>query len=217
MIKKFPLPKRPAAPPLAVLAVHSDETREEHELALAWVTWIFQGVRARCEAVFFHPLAEERAEVLAEWERFAHDEFLPKLAPWLLRGWTFAREGDDAALAEGDRTLGTGMRERLLRSSTTAGAILLEQTRGAKHQATLGRFRERVHRGECDAHLVSVWAALAALFQMPPVDVLAEYLRQEWLVATKHGPHHEAPCGPLSFEGLAHRALHEAGIMRVVE
>ncbi len=56
------------------------------------------------------------------------------------------------------------------------------------------------------------WSAVAALFQIPPLDLLAEYLREEWIVATQHVPHHEVPQGPLGFSGLAHRALHEAGL-----
>jgi hypothetical protein len=66
---------------------------------------------------------------------------------------------------------------------------------------------------ECsvDPHLVVVWGALAALFQLPPTDLLAEHLHEEWLVSTKHCAHHEAPQGPLSFSGLAARALHDMG------
>ena len=39
-----------------------------------------------------------------------------------------------------------------------------------------------------------------------------EYLREEWLVAAKGFPNHAEPQGPLSFHGLAARAMHNTGL-----
>jgi urease accessory protein UreF len=156
-------------------------------------------------------------QALADWQRFAGDIFLPVIAPVLLRGWRSANEGDDAALAACDLELQSRLTSDGAERSIAAGAILLGQTRGAKYQAALGRFRVRVDGGSSPGHLAVAWSAVAALFQIPPLDLLSEYLRQEWIVATQHCPHHEVPQGPLGFSGLAHRALHEAGLMGIAQ
>jgi len=182
---------------------------------LAWVRWLFQSVRAQRTALVFQSSAVERMLALADWQCFARETFLPVLAPILLRGWRSANAGDDAALAACDLELQAGLASDGAERSSAAGAILLGQTRGAKYQAALGRFRVRVDSGESPGHIAVVWSAVAALFQIPPLDLLSEYLREEWIVATQHCPHHEVPQGPLGFSGLAHRALHEAGLMGI--
>lgn len=189
----------------------------EDRSGLPWVIWLFQGVRAQCDALAFRTSALERVAALADWQRFAGEQFLPVLAPALLRAWRAAQAGDDAGLGASDRGLEGALPAAALARVARAGWILLEQTRGAKHQAALGRYRQGVAEGRGPGHLPVVWAAVAALFQLPPLDLLAEYLREEWMVATRHCPHHEVPQGPLSFSGLAHRALHEAGVFAAGE
>lgn len=180
---------------------------------LAWVQWLFQSVRAQRTTLIFQTDAVERVLALVDWQRFTENIFLPVLAPALLRGWRSSQQGDDAALAACDHDLHARLSSAHAERSIAGGAILLDQTRGAKYQAALGRFRVRVEEGTSSGHLAMVWSAVAVLFQIPPLDLLSEYLREEWIVATQHCPHHEVPQGPLSFSGLSHRALHEAGVM----
>ncbi len=213
MITKFPQPQRPTAPPDAVLALHTGETRLEHTKNLAWVRWLFQSVRAQREALVFQSAAMDRAGLITDWLRFTNETFLCILAPALLRGWQNAQAGDDAQLASCDHELHKLLPVALAERSIAAGSILLEQTRGAKYQGALGRLRQRFDIGETTGHLVIVWSAIAALFQMPPLDVLTEYLREEWLVGARDSNHPAEPQGPLSFDALAHRALHEARVM----
>jgi hypothetical protein len=213
MSTRFPLRRSQPAPAAAAdLRLHPVVEKSEDADGLGWVRWLFQSVRARRTALVFRTDAVERVLTLAEWHRFAEEIFLPLLAPALLQGWRAAQQGDDAALAASDRELQSRLTAAGAERSIAAGAILLDQTRGAKYQAALGRFRVRVDGGEAPGHLAVAWSAVAALFQIPPLDLLSEYLREEWLVATQHCPHHEVPQGPLGFSGLAHRALHAAGL-----
>jgi hypothetical protein len=214
MSKRSPLRRSTVALPTpADLRLHESTGEPDPKDGLEWVQWMFQSVRAQRTAIIYQTEAVERPAALAEWRDFAEKIFLPAVAPVLLRGWEAARGGDDNALGSTDVSLHGKLSPSAAERSLTAGAILLGQTRGAKYQAALGRYRLRVDQGEFPGHLAPAWAAVAALFQLPPLDLLAEYLRQEWTVATQHVPHHEVPQGPLGFSGLAHRALHEAGVM----
>ncbi len=215
MSTRFPL-RRPQSPPAVPLDLRLHAPVEgasgDDADGLAWVRWLFQSVRARRTALVFQTGAVERVLALADWRQFAEDIFIPFLAPSLLLGWRSTHQGDDGALVACDLDLHSRLPAVPAERSITAGAILLAQTRGAKYQAALGRFRVRVEGGESSGHLAVVWSAVAALFQIPPLDLLSEYLREEWIVATQHCPHHEVPQGPLGFSGLAHRALHDAGL-----
>lgn len=218
MSSRFPLRRpQPASAVPVDLRLHASVEDAEDANGLAWVRWLFQSVRAQRTALVFQTGAVERVLALVEWQRFAGDIFLPVLAPVLLRGWRSANAGDDAALAACDRELQSRLSSACAERSIVAGAILLGQTRGAKYQAALGRFRVRVDGGESPGHLAVAWSGVAALFQIPPLDLLSEYLREEWIVATQHCPHHEVPQGPLGFSGLAHRALHDAGLMGIAQ
>lgn len=185
----------------------------EHAESLAWVRWLFQSVRAQREALVFQSAAMNRSGLIADWLRFTDEIFLRILAPALLSGWQHAQAGDDAKLSSGDHELHNALPAELAERSIAAGIILLEQTRGAKYQGALGRLRQRFDKGETTGHLVIVWSAIAALFQMPPLDLITEYLREEWLVGARDSHHPAEPQGPLSFEALANRALHEARVM----
>lgn len=216
MSTRFPLRRpRPVSAVPVDLRLHAAVQEAEDADGLAWVRWLFQSVRAQRSALVFQTGAVDRILALADWQRFAGEIFLPVLAPVLLRGWHSANEGEDAALAACDLELHLRLTADTAERSTAAGLILLDQTRGAKHQAALGRFRVRVDSGASPGHLAVAWSAVAALFQMPPLDLLSEYLREEWIVATRQCPHHEVPQGPLGFSGLAHRALHDAGLMGI--
>ncbi len=213
MITKFPQPQRPVVTSDAALALHTGGARLGHAESLAWVRWLFQSVRAQSEALVFQSTAVDRPGLITDWLRFTDDVFLRILAPALLQGWQNAHAGVDALLVSGDHDLHRQLPEAMAQRSIAAGCILLEQTRGAKYQGALGRLRQRHDQGETTGHLAIVWSAIAALFQMPPLDLLTEYLREEWLVGARNSHHPAEPQGPLSFEALAHRALHGARVM----
>ena len=211
MITPFPMQRPPQPVSLGWgLALHTEETAVEDEAGLAWVRWLFQSVRIRCRRLVFTSQATDRARLLADWAHFAETSFLPVLAPALLQARRCGEEGDDAALAATDREWGAKLSPAQAEASLTAGGILLEKTQGAKYQGALGRVRRRISAGEADGHLMTVWGGLAALFQLPPVDLLSEYLREEWLVTTSQEGHRDEPQGGLSFAGLTQKALHQA-------
>jgi hypothetical protein len=213
----MPLFKAPRDPAETGLMLHSEVPASAREEDLGWVRYVFQSLRARLEALEFQTIATERAVAVEDWRQFVENLWLPKLAPHLLRAWDAARHGRHEDLmvinAEVAATLPDTERER----SIAGGVMLLRVTQGAKYQAALGAFRRRIEECHVEPHLAVVWSALAALFQLPPTDLLSEYLREEWLVSTKHCAHHEPPQGPLSFSGLAHRALHEQHFFPAVE
>src|SRR5689334_15951358 len=103
MSTRHPL-RRPAitvSPPVD-LRLHEAVGEDEDRDGLAWVRWLFQSVRAQRTALVFQTDALERGPALVAWQKFAEEQFLPVLAPTLLRCWNAARAGDDGALAEED-------------------------------------------------------------------------------------------------------------------
>lgn len=213
MSMRFPPLRENSAPAeRAELRLHSGKTDGGELDGLEWVRWLFQSVRAQRTALVFQSQAPVRVALLEEWREFVEGVFLPVLAPALLRAWRAAHQGDDEELAACDRALRDGLCAARAERSIAGGSILLERTRGAKFQAALGRYRGRVEGGESPGHLAVVWSAVAALFQLPPLDLLSEYLREEWLTATQHFRHHDDPQGPLGFSALAVRSLHAAGV-----
>jgi hypothetical protein len=201
--------------PLGVaLALHSEAAEAEHEESLGWVRWMFQSIRIRREAIIFESEAKERNGIITDWQAFGEGVWHSALAPTLLTAWKAAEANDvRGLLAAGDALSGLlpdAARER----SAAAGELLLRATQGALHQGILGRLRHELENGRAEAHLAIVWAAVAVLFQMPPADMLTEYLREEWLTALREHPHPHEPQGPVSFSALAHRALRGHGSVR---
>lgn len=194
------------------MALHSETSGAGHEESLAWVRWMFQSIRIRCDAIVFETASTNRSGIIADWQDFSDKVWHPILAPMLLAAWHDAQAGDVASLiAEGCARSGqlTGdARER----SVAAGELLLRATHGAKYQGVLGQLRQELGRRQADAPLAVIWAAVSVLFQLPPADMLTEYLREEWLTALREHPQPHEPQGPLSFSAMAHRALRGAGI-----
>ena len=213
VIARFPSPEPPPNPLGVALALHTEAARIEHEETLAWVRWIFQGIRARREAIVFHTSAANREGVIADWQQFAADLWHPTLAPALLQAWKAAHEEDVSWLLASGNDLSRRLPEDACERSAAAGGLLLKATHGAKYTGVLGRLRHELTHVSTDTHLVMVWAAVSVLFQVPPLDVLAEYLREEWLTALREHPELHEPQGPLCFTAMAQRALREAGMM----
>jgi hypothetical protein len=207
---RAPFLKSAAPAEEVALALHSEEGHALHEEDVSWVRWTFQSIRARRPGIVFETEATERAQLIDDWKRFVEQTWLPSIAPLLLRGWAAAREGREEELFLVNAKMGAALSPEEQERSVIAGQMLLKATQGAKYQSSLGAFRRYIEQTGAAPQLAGVWAALAALFQLPPSDVLIEHLREEWLVATKHCAHHEPPHGPVSFTGLAARALHES-------
>ncbi|MFZ4763995.1 MAG: urease accessory UreF family protein [Roseimicrobium sp.] len=215
-IVQFPRPK-PSNPLGVTLALHSDATRAEHDEGLAWVRWMFQSIRIRCEAIVFETHSTERSRIIADWQGFAEQAWRHALAPMLLQAWRAAEHGDLPRLVELAAGFGAQLNERARERSAAAGELLLGATRGAKYPGVLGQLRQQVTHNGCAAHLAVVWPTVAVLFQLPPHDVLTEYLREEWLTGLREHPHPSEPQGPLSFSAMAHRALRESRMGTIYE
>lgn len=194
------------------MALHSEVTRAEHEESLAWVRWMFQSIRIRCDAIVFATAATSRSGIIADWQEFSDKVWHPVLAPMLLEAWRDAHGGDVASLIANGNAIGAQLADDARERSAAAGELLLRATHGAKYQGVLGHLRHELGRTQADAPLAVVWAAVAVLFQLPPADMLTEYLREEWLTSLREHPQPHEPQGPLSFAAMAHRALREAGI-----
>lgn len=194
------------------LTLHSETTSAEHEESLAWVRWMFQSIRIRCDAIVFVTAATNRSGIISDWQDFSDAVWQPVLAPMLLGAWRAAQAGDVAGLISAGSTTGGPLADDVRERSVAAGELLLRATRGAKYQGVLGQLRQELERLETEAPLGVIWAAVAVLFQLPPADMLTEYLREEWLTALREHPQPHEPQGPLSFSAMAHRALREAGI-----
>ncbi len=212
MIQRFPgRPKRPN--PLGVaLALHTEKSLPEED-NLAWVGWMFQGVRARCRTLLFHGTTNYRRELLEEWEQYSTQLWYPTLAPLILNAWQAAHADDENALLAINARAGKLLDPASAERSFNAGHHLLEATRGAKYQGVLGRLRQKIDDTGAEPHLPVIWAAVAELFQLPPLDILTAYVREEWRTSLRECPEMSPPSGLLSFESLAHRALREAGTL----
>jgi hypothetical protein len=189
------------------LALHSEAAEAEHEESLAWVRWMFQSIRIRREAIVFESDAKERCALIADWQTFANGVWPSALAPTLLTAWKAAESNDVHALLAASDALSGLLPEPARERSAAAGELLLRATQGALHQGVLGRLRQELQNSRSEAHLAIVWAAVAALFQMPPADLLTEYLREEWLTALREHPRPQEPQGPLCFSAMMQRAL----------
>lgn len=192
------------------LALHSEAIEADHEESLAWVRWMFQSIRVRCEAVVFETHATDRATIISDWQAFGGGLWRSAVAPILLQAWKAASANDLAGLLAASERLSHLLPEAERERSAAAGDLLLRATQGALHPGILGRLRMELGNSHAEAHLAIVWAAVAVLFQMPPVDMLTEYLREEWLTALREHPHPHEPQGPTSFPAMAQKALREA-------
>lgn len=170
----------------AGVIVSMDERVPVDDLAqgLDWVRWMLRSVRHRCEGVIL-----ERPDFAADlrllWRAFVRDRFVPALGGILLDAWRASAAGDIAKLVHLEAEWAWHLTDEELERSIAAGRLLLNSTRGARYQGTLGHLREAVARGEARGLIGVVWPAVAHLFQLTPAALLAEYLRLEWETASR--------------------------------
>ena len=131
------------------------------------------------------------------WERWVSRTFAPILAPALME----ARELALAGRAHELRAADVALAERLGRPRSArlgeSGQRLLADLRGARSARWLERFQTWAADGSTPALFPTVFAARAALFQLPPRPMLAAYARLEWQAASV-GPVVEAPTDALA-------------------
>lgn len=202
-------------PPLHAVTVLADadepvETAlEDWSRGLDWVQWLFSSIRQRLSGIHFHaadlprPTLYPRAPITgqalaARWESFVQVELKGPLSVALIHAWQAARDQDLPRLLELDAALVLEHHARA--GSAEAGARLLLGTRGARYQGLLGRYRSVHEAGQTPGHFFIVWAAVGHFFQLSLAAVIAEYIRLEWDLATRHLT---TPAPPLSAATIA--------------
>jgi len=151
---------------------------------LDWVRWMLRSVRHRCPGVVLEQ-PEEAAMIRMLWRGFVQERFIGGLGQVLVQAWESAAAGNLARLISYEGEWAWHLTDEELRRSIAAGRLLLNSTRGARYQGTLGHLREAVDAGQAQGLIGVVWPAVAHLFQLTPAALLAEYLRLEWETATR--------------------------------
>ena len=176
-------------------------------LGLDWVRWMLRSVRHRAEGVVLER-PETREAIRGLWKGFVNDRFVPGLGHVLMGAWEASATGDLPRLIELEAEWAWHLNDEELERSIHAGRVLLNSTKGARYQDTLGHLREAVALGQAKGLIGIVWPAVAHLFQLTPAVLLAEYLRLEWETATRdlHGVHE--PRLSWSIPAVVSRVLH---------
>lgn len=195
---RHPVAGSEARPPLSelrhlTLLADADESPqqalEDWARGLDWVQWLFSSVRQRMTGLHFQPaLTDDVLKLRLAWENFAHTTLTEIHAPHLISAWQAAQTGAPSALIAVDRAFSKSLSEEQTASSVEAGRLLLKSTRGARYQGTLGHYRIAHEAGETPGHFLTVWAAAGHFFQLSLTNVIAEYLRLDWALATRHLP-----------------------------
>ncbi|MBX7206975.1 MAG: hypothetical protein K1X78_01580 [Verrucomicrobiaceae bacterium] len=180
---------------------------EDLAAGIAWVRWLLQSVRARCQQVCFAPDQPDESTVGSSWSQFSVDHYLPLIGPQITEAWHVAVARDHEALTHVDMMLDERLPARVVSSSRAAGAVLLRTTRGARYQGVLGHYRAAVEAGGAPGHFIVVWAAVGCFFQLSLANVLAEHLRLEWDIATRDLAQAPPPEGTHSFAALVRSTL----------
>lgn len=179
---------------VTVLA-ESDETAEQAledwSRGLDWVEWLFSSVRQRTTRLHFEaPATESIAKLRLAWGHFVQSHLSEVCIPHLLIAWQAVQKGHLSDLIQADESLHSALSQEGQKLSILAGHRLLKSTRGARYQGVLGHFRQACESGTCAGHFLIIWAALGHFFQLSLANVIAEYLRLEWAIATRHLPGH---------------------------
>ncbi|WP_395739169.1 urease accessory UreF family protein [Prosthecobacter sp.] len=204
-------------PTITLLPAPHDKAEDEQIIedwsrGLDWVKWMLGSVRARLETLV--------AGDVSAWNVFAEGVLREAIGPALKAAWRSAHTNDLAGLIEAAARLSSQLPAEACQRSLLAGAVLLKSTRHARYQGVLGRLREAVEQGRCDGHIAIVWAAVGHFFQLSLTNVIAEYLRLEWDIATRDEAVPAPYAGKYSIAGLTSQVMRDASAesaLRVVD
>ena len=187
--------KRPELRPLTVLAEADEsemEALEDWARGLDWVQWLLSGVRQRMSHLHFvSERTRPRIGLRTDWDRFASGPLDSILAAHFHACWQAVQQHDLSALMAVDEAFSQALSEEECARSVEACRLLLKATNRARYQGLLGRFRTACESGATPGHFLTLWAVVAHFFQLSLTNGIAEYLRLEWGIATRHL--HETP------------------------
>jgi urease accessory protein UreF len=184
------LQSRPELTPISVVA-EADESRldalEDWARGLDWVQWLLSGIRQRMDHLHFVSVrSAETRRLHLDWHRFAESSLKGTLAPSFHLAWQAVHQPDLSALFAADEALSKTLSDEESTRSLEAGRLLLKATNRARYQGILGHYRKACETGTTPGHFLILWAAVAHFFQLSLASSIAEYLRLEWALATRH-------------------------------
>jgi hypothetical protein len=191
-----------------VVSIDAETTVQEMTRGLDWVRWLTQSLRQRGAGIVL-PCLPNAATLELSWKHFCTELFLPQLGKNLLAAWEAAHAGDVAALVKQEAAWMSALNAEQSERSAAAGVLLLQCMKGARYTGVLGQLRGALAEGKCIGHIGIVWPAVAVLFQLPPVNMLAEYLRLEWETMTRELPMVSEPEAAQGFAALVQQIMRQ--------
>ncbi len=184
--------RQPELRPLTVLAEADRselEALEDWARGLDWMQWLLSGVRQRMAHLYFVPDRTRTILVLRTgWEKFGSGLLEQALAPHFHLCWQAAQKSDLAAMMAAEEAFSKGLTAEQRAVSVEAGRLLLKATNRARYQGLLGHLRKACDSGAMQGHFLTLWPVVAQFFQLSVMSAMAEYLRLEWGIATRHLP-----------------------------
>lgn len=176
--------------PSLTLLADADESDsqalEDWSRGLDWVQWLLSGVRRRRDHLHFQPTgAGSMLITKADWGAFASQRLPEVLMPHLMRAWQAVVRNDLEELLQADQAFTGRLAGTEVEASVEAGRLLFKATRQARYQGILGHYRQACESRQSPGHFLTVWAVVAHFFQLSLTNVVSEYLRLEWSLATR--------------------------------
>ncbi len=185
----------PPPPPLRSLTVLADANETETEAledwarGLDWVQWLLSSIRQRMNHLHWATSRPSSEKLLVqEWNSFTERSLNSTLAPHFREVWQAVHSSNLQALLAADAAFSESLSAEEAERSVEAGRLLLKATRNARYQGLLGHYRNACENGTTHGHFLTVWAAVSDFFQLSFASAIAEYLRLEWAMATRHLP-----------------------------
>jgi hypothetical protein len=182
----------PAGRSLASLTLLADadesesQAMEDWSRGLDWVQWLLSGIRRRREHLHFLPKGGgPMRQFRADWDVFVSQRLPEVLTPHLMRAWQAVLHNDLNALQHADHAFSGRLEGSEAEASKEAGRLLFKATRQARYQGVLGHYRRACESGQSPGHFLTAWAAVAHFFQLSLTNLVSEYLRLEWSLATR--------------------------------
>ena len=121
----------------------------------------------------------------ADWGAFASQRLPEVLIPHLMLAWQAVVRNDLEELLQADQAFTGRLARTEVEASVEAGRLLFKATRQARYQGILGHYRQACESEQSPGHFLTVWAVVAHFFQLSLTNVVSEYLRLEWSLATR--------------------------------